>query len=66
MAAVITTITIIPNMGSFCSNVGRGFPMRDHHRRYWGEKRQYHDREQVAVTAGATRAARGAIATMQR
>jgi len=27
-------------------NVGRRYPMRDHHRRYWGERRHYHYREQ--------------------
>ena len=26
-------------------NVGRRYPMRDHHRRYWGERRHYHYRE---------------------
>lgn len=26
-------------------NVGRRYPMRDHHRRYWGEKRQYYFRK---------------------
>ena len=25
--------------------VGRRYPMRDHHRRYWGERRHYHYRE---------------------
>ena len=25
--------------------IGRRYPMRDHHRRYWGEKRHYHYRE---------------------
>ena len=26
-------------------NVGRRYPMRDHHRSYWGERRHYHYRE---------------------
>ncbi|MFN3620292.1 hypothetical protein [Sphingorhabdus sp.] len=35
-----------PGYGFFVfDNVGRRYPMRDHHRRYWGEKRQYHYRE---------------------
>lgn len=35
-----------PGYGFFLfDNVGRHYPMRDHHRRYWGEKRQSHYRE---------------------
>ena len=36
-----------PGYGFFLfDNVGRRHPMRDHHRRYWGEKRQGYFREQ--------------------
>ena len=36
-----------PGYGFFLfDQVGRRYPMRDHHRRYWGERRQYHYREQ--------------------
>ena len=35
-----------PGYGFFLfDQVGRRYPMRDHHRRYWGEKRQFHSRE---------------------
>ena len=35
-----------PGYGFFLfDQVGRRYPMRDHHRRYWGEKRQFHFRE---------------------
>ena len=35
-----------PGFGLFLfDNVGRRYPMRDHHRSYWGERRHYHYRE---------------------
>lgn len=35
-----------PGYGFFLfDNVGRRYPMGDHHRRYWGERRHYHYRE---------------------
>lgn len=45
-----------PGYGFFLfDNVGRRYPMRDHHRRYWGEKRQGYFREQRGRDRGGRR-----------